>query len=332
MRHGCVVCSKAETAVVRTKSTPQFIAEARKVHGNVYEYSKTNYVNAHTHVVITCVVHGDFMQTPSSHTNTKTGCPKCGNIAVSEKLRNSTEYFIARAREVHGDLYNYNAVEYGTNGRDKVIIGCPQGHQFEQSPEDHLAGKGCIRCAGVVRYTTEEFIAAAREVHGNLYNYELVDYQANNKPVKIICANHGVFKQSYINHVLNKSGCQVCSPVASAPERTIYEEMYRWGLKFRFQKRFPDCRHVGLLAFDFYIPIPNKPGIIVEYDGVQHTQAIEAWGGEEGLIERQTRDRIKDEYCAEKEITMIRITYNDNLDEALINIRHLCREEGLLNE
>jgi hypothetical protein len=330
MRHGCLDCSKAGTAKLRTKDIDKFIADATRVHGAKYDYSKSIYINAHEKLIVGCGVHGDFEVTPSSHTNTGSGCPKCMNDAASERLRMTTEDFIARAREVHGDYYNYGEVVYGKNGRDKVIISCAGGHRFEQSPEDHLVGKGCITCAGTKQYTTAEFIVRAQAVHGAKYDYSEVEYKANDQRVKIKCAKHGMFKQSFVSHVLNKTVCTVCSPRTSKPELYIYETMYAWGLKFKFQKRFNDCKDQTYLAFDFYIPIPNKPGIIVEYDGAQHYKQVELWGGEEGFIIQQRRDGIKNAYCAENNIKLIRIRYDADLDTELGIIKQMCIDEGLI--
>lgn len=327
-RHGCLTCSVKKSAKVRTKTTEQFIEDAMAVHGDVYDYSKTDYKSAHEKVVIGCSTHGDFEQTPSSHVNTKTGCPKCGDDTVAEKNSMTTEDFIARAKEVHGDEFNYDEVEYGKNCRDKVILTCSFGHRIEQAPEDHLSGRGCIECSGVRQYTTEEFIEMARGVHGNKYDYSLVEYTNNDKPVKIICSRHGTFKQAYKHHVLQKGNCPVC--MASIPERRIYHTFQKWGIKFKFQKKFNDCMDKRILRFDFFIPIPNKPGLVVEYDGKQHFEPVELWGGLEGLKNIQRRDGIKNDYCFENDIAIVRIGYDADLRKEVMEIKEICQGEGLL--
>lgn len=58
--------------------TEIFIEKARKIHGDKYDYSKAEYINARTKTCIICPKHGEFWQSPDSHNNQKRGCPKCG--------------------------------------------------------------------------------------------------------------------------------------------------------------------------------------------------------------------------------------------------------------
>jgi hypothetical protein len=67
---------------------------------------------------------------------------KCPNIVSA---LNKNEYFINRAREVHGDKFNYDSVDYKTN-KDNVTIICKEHGPFQQSPGNHLSGKGCLLC------------------------------------------------------------------------------------------------------------------------------------------------------------------------------------------
>ena len=129
---------------MRKLTTEEFIKKAREVHGEKYNYSKVEYKKAQEKVCIICPEHGEFWQEPSNHLN-GCGCPEC--------VRNSwtTEKFIQKAREVHGDKYDYSKVVF--NGvRKKVCIishnldkhGKEIG-EFWQLPLEHLNGRGCER-------------------------------------------------------------------------------------------------------------------------------------------------------------------------------------------
>jgi hypothetical protein len=74
-----------------------------------------------------------------------------------------TKEFIRKAREVHGDTYNYSKVEYGKNAHEKIIIICKQHGEFLQSPNGHLCGRGCIKCINRIkrRSNIKEFIKKA---------------------------------------------------------------------------------------------------------------------------------------------------------------------------
>ena len=126
-------------------SQNEFIRRAKEIHGDKFNYDKVNYINGSTKVIITCPVHGDFLQTPSNHLNG--GCKKCAD-SNRDYLRVTLDQFIDRANKKHKNKYDYSKVNY-VNTKDKVIIGCPIHGDFEQEGNSHLLGIGCPKCAGV---------------------------------------------------------------------------------------------------------------------------------------------------------------------------------------
>ena len=127
-------------------TTEGFIRRATAVHGNKYDYSKSIYVKGNQKVEIVCPKHGSFFQTPDNHINQKQGCPKCGIEKNANAARMTTEEFIRKAREVHGDKYDYSKSVYTTTD-DKVIIICPTHGEFLQTPHCHISNKqGCPIC------------------------------------------------------------------------------------------------------------------------------------------------------------------------------------------
>lgn len=123
-----------------------------------------------------------------------------------KKLTN--EEFIERARNAHGDKYDYSKVDYKGNGI-KVCIICPIHGEFWQTPRNHIKGSECPKCVGKYRYTTEEWIEEAKKVHGDKYDYSNVIYKGAFEKVCIICKKHGEFWQKANNH-LNGDGCKKC--------------------------------------------------------------------------------------------------------------------------
>ena len=102
----------------------EFIERARKVHGNKYDYSKVIYKNSSTKVCIVCPKHGEFWQIPNSHLQ-GIGCPKCGDLKKGEYKKSNTDNFINRAKEVHGNKYDYSKSVY-KGVHDKICIICPE--------------------------------------------------------------------------------------------------------------------------------------------------------------------------------------------------------------
>jgi len=117
-------------------TTETFIEKARRVHGNLYDYSKVVYVNAHTKTIIIDPEFGEFTQTPNAHLRGQGNPTRSG----SEKLTKKS--FINKARKVHGDLYDYSKVVY-VDSRTKVTIIDPEFGDWEQTPGNHLFGRGC---------------------------------------------------------------------------------------------------------------------------------------------------------------------------------------------
>lgn len=137
---GCPKCAG------KHKTTEIFINEAKKVHGDKYDYSKVVYEKNNKKVCIICPKHGEFWMTPNGHLNNR-GCKKCGKEKLKKEFSRTTEMFIEEARKVHGDKYDYSKVNYN-NCKTKVCIICPEHGEFWQVPDSHLRGMGCIQCSG----------------------------------------------------------------------------------------------------------------------------------------------------------------------------------------
>lgn len=210
---GCPRCAKR-----LKKATPDFIYEAKSIHGSLYDYSECNYVTAHQKVRIICPVHGVFLQTPHQHLRGE-GCPSC-----SGKMTITTEEFISRAKEIHGERYGYDRVRY-INGNSKVEITCPIHGVFFQTPQSHLRGNGCAKCGGTATLTNEDFIVRARIIHGWKYDYSEVRYVNIQTPVLISCPSHGVFAQTPASH-LNGSGCPQCAAYARSTKKMNTQEEF----------------------------------------------------------------------------------------------------------
>lgn len=141
---GCPKCGFEKNCENKTLTKEEFIKKAKEVHYNKYEYTKVNYISTQTKVCIICPEHGEFWQTPNSHTQGH-GCPKCRNEATGERCRLSKEDFIKKANEIHHGRYDYHKVKYKNNST-KVCITCPEHGEFWQKPNSHLSDQGCPKC------------------------------------------------------------------------------------------------------------------------------------------------------------------------------------------
>jgi len=106
---GCYQCSLDKKSKNNSKPISKFIKQAKEKHGDLYYYDRVRYTNSRTEVEIVCPIHGPFLQTPNAHLR-GCGCPYCGGTK-----RSNEEKFKEKAREVHGDKYNYDYVKYVNN-------------------------------------------------------------------------------------------------------------------------------------------------------------------------------------------------------------------------
>jgi len=129
--------------------------------------------------------------------------------------RDNKHSFVKKARKIHGNKYSYRRAIYKRSNK-KIDITCKEHGLFQQTPNKHLQGQGCPICAGTYRSNTKEFIKKSISVHGNKYEYDLVDYHNAYSKVKIGCLKHGIFVQDPHDH-LNGKGCPQCKhPVSKA--------------------------------------------------------------------------------------------------------------------
>lgn len=278
----------------------QFIERSRLIHGDKYDYSKAVYVNNRTKVIITCSIHGDFQQIPNSHLQAKNGCPICAGNA-----RYDTKSFIDKAQQIHGNKYNYSAVDYQT-AHIKVVIKCPKHGSFKQSPNAHLSGSGCFKCSILIpsnttRSNTSDFVKKAKELHGDKYSYQQVNYINNYIKVRITCPHHGEFTQSPANH-LKRNGCPRCK--ASKGEEVIAQLLEENNIEFVREYKLPEVEYN--FKYDFYLPALN---ILIEFHGVQHYKSIPFFGGEEALKSNRFRDACKRVLAKETKRRLITVNY-----------------------
>jgi len=188
--------------------TSDFIIAARKVHGDRYDYHNSVYHHRKP-IVITCKIHGDFMQRYDHHIGPRAGgCRQC----YFESLRGNRDTFVEKAKSVHGGKYSYESAKY-SGYKIKTAITCAKHGLFEMSPANHIAGSGCPSCAKEEKLLgLDGFIENAKKKHGNRYIYSISEYNGSDKWLKIICPDHGVFEKTPENHChsTNPQGCPKC--------------------------------------------------------------------------------------------------------------------------
>ncbi|SKA48126.1 hypothetical protein [Photobacterium toruni] len=180
-----------------------FITKAEICHHQRYSYAFFDYINAKTKSTITCPIHGNFNQRPDVHLAGH-GCPAC-----SGKLKKNIDDFITQATTIHHNKYSYGGFIY-KGALQKGVICCQIHGNFEQSPNAHLAGKGCPQCAKNSQYSQTTYIKKANAIHHHNYQYSNTNYTNALQKIDIICLIHGPFTQRADAH-LRGDGCPKCA-------------------------------------------------------------------------------------------------------------------------
>jgi hypothetical protein len=190
----------------RCADTKTFILKARKIHGDRYAYDNVKYEKSASKVLITCNEYGDFCQRAGEHLKGR-GCPRClGGVRGVSVPKHSTEEFVAKCIQVHGDEYDYSKVIY-CGAKHNIIIVCKKHGNFHQRASRHISGRRCPKCT--YRMTTEEFVSKSERIHNKRYSYSKTKYTVGNEKITITCHIHGDFEQRADKH-LSGCGCQKC--------------------------------------------------------------------------------------------------------------------------
>ena len=184
------------------------IGDLNAIHGGKYTYARLNYKNAKGNIVVTCPAHGDFEVSLRSHRYRKSGCRKCADEVRSKRFTKTNIRFIADAKRIHGDRYDYSKTVY-TKARGDVVITCNVHGDFTIIAQNHTRGTGCLKCTGLHRYTTNQWVEEAAKKHGDKYDYLKAVYVRALDKVIITCKIHGDFEQLPSSH-LRGDGCPRC--------------------------------------------------------------------------------------------------------------------------
>lgn len=257
-------------------------------------------------------------------------CQKCGHMV------NKSAWEIEKERKCLGcvhnmeySLYNIGEIINGLKILAKVptvdkrgyvkkeyLCECVIDGKQVQIRESHLKnGVGCMECAGKKRGERQ------RKPHDIYIEEMLVKnpfiqvtgiYIDQNTKIKYICKTCGYMGESLPNNLLRGGGCPACK--MSNGEKRVAKYLTDRNIKFETGYTFKDCKNVFALPFDFYLPEYN---ICIEYDGEQHFEPVEYFGGQEKFQKQKHNDLIKEQYCKNNNIDLCRIKYDQCVSQVL---------------
>lgn len=277
------------------------------------------YITAKTKILHHCLIHDVFWEiAPDKILRRKSGCPKCAKEKRILSKTKSREEYISELSiknpiiELVGD---YLGNKKPTQHRCKI-----HNYIFDSTPNTILNGCGCKYCKS----------EKLKHFHLKTEDYYMEELAEKNQNVKLIgkyydgltstehlCLIHNIKWCPTPTYVLQGGVCPQCKlEKISKGERYIGEWLTNHNFEYESQKKFPDCCNIRPLPFDFYLP--NRK-IAIEYDGKQHYEPIDYFGGQEEFEKRVINDNIKNEYCKNNGISLLRIPYFKNVEEELNN-------------
>lgn len=304
----CGIEKRAKSQALSPDEVKQFIeSKNNNILINPEDYLNTNTKNLK---VICGCCHEMFVTSYSSIMNSDGRCSQCGlKASINTHRENSKKYFYAFA-----DICNemgYTLLSTVDDYKDcytKLRFICPKHGEQSGSYAKFSTGQRCPVCGKEsigtkLSLSKEEAERRINSVNNNvLLNPD--EYLKNSiRNLRILCSCGTEFTTSLVDYEAGANRCWVCSKKESKGELLIREFLEKHHIDFEFQYMFDNCRDVRVLPFDFYLKEYN---LIIEFDGQMHYLPIY---GEEQLAYTQKHDKIKNEYCQNNGIDLLRIPY-----------------------
>ena len=295
----------------KKKTHKEYVTEVAVKNPNIQVVGL--YVNAKTAIEHYCVKHNVYWNITPNNVLNGYGCPECKKEKIQSVCVKSHEQYIDEVKIIN---QNINVVEKYINAKTPIKHYCKIHNIFwDAAPDNILQGGGWIECGKEKscngrRKSHEKYVEEVASINMDI---EVVgEYINAHTPILHRCKIDGHEWMALPMNIIKGVGCPQCNQ--SHGEKQIYQWLDNHHIKYIPQKIFDDCRNKKPLPFDFYIPTYN---ICIEYDGEQHFRIVDYFGGEDGFKQRKNNDEIKNQYCKNNNIHLLRIPYFKNIEEEL---------------
>jgi len=312
-KSGCPRC--AGQIIYKEEAENNVNKRLREINATLRE--PFTYIGAEkTRLKLKCNIDGYEWETHySNFVNNKTGCFRCsGHVLYNYEIVDNINRILKEINATLREPYIH------INNKSKLKLKCKIDNcEWESTYYNFVnSNKGCPKCANVLKLTQEEVEEKILR-QCKIMNYEInkpfVYENTRTLSLEIKCnkCNH-IWNVKLNNFISHKSGCPKCN--TSKGENKIETILKEKNIQYETQKIFYGCIDKGFLKFDFYLPNINT---CIEFDGEQHFKSFKFFGGKEKLKQNKKRDEIKNQYCLENNIDLIRIPYYefDNIEEIL---------------
>lgn len=301
----CPKCLKRKTSKNRNTYNIEYFKKLAIFKNGLCLSDK--YINCNEKLEFQCKLGHIWKAKPSNIVNSNTWCPICNHISPV-----SIEDMQNLAKKKNGECLSNKYI----NGGIKLLWRCDKGHEWMSIPESIHSGSWCPICANKnIPLTIREMQEIAKKRNGECLSETYI-----NSKTKLLwkCENNHQWMATPTN-IKSGKWCPFCK--LSQGEKIINEYLIKNSIIFEREKRFDKCKNNRKLPFDFYLP---KQNICIEYDGEQHFKPIRfnSCSNEYAnklLLRVKQNDAIKNEYCTDNNIRLIRIPYTTNNIEEFLN-------------
>lgn len=308
----CPKCALIFRGIKRNLTTNEFKKRVYRLVGNEYEVLG-EYKKAKSKILMKHVKCGIEFETTPDRFKQGTRCPKCTKEKMIKSLALTSSEFKQRVYDLYGDEYEVlgNYVNAHTPIKVKHLI-C--GRTYTVIPSDLLRNHYCRYCIGNARINTKEFKHKVKTLVGNEYTV-LGEYTNSITPILM---RHNKCKYEFKitpAKFLNGRRCSACKE--STGEALVRQVLTDNNIKYVYGYQISNLIDKGKLHFDFYLP---ECKLAIEYDGLQHYKPIDYFGGEKKFKRQRKHDFMKDKYCKDNGIDLIRIPYTFTTKEQVKQI------------
>lgn len=315
-KYMCNECSDSESRANRRTSYSEV---KRKVEGIGYSLltSECEYKGSSKKIKVMCdkghIYDVDFYSLYQSNRR----CPMCYNEKTRKRLTISYENVLLYIQSIGYELLTCEQ-EY-KDTKSYIMVRCDKGHIYRTRVNTLRSGKRCKTCSTAINSLRRIIPYEERKKYVESFGYEFLvsksEYGKTHEKYKFKCDKGHTYIAS-LSDFQQGCRCPICRTYKG--EKVIAQVLDKYSVSYISQYKFDDCIHILKLPFDFYLP---KYNVCIEYDGKQHYQYVHTWGGMEEFNKRKIRDSIKNEYCRDNGIELIRIPYYEfeNIENILLN-------------
>lgn len=318
----------------RRKTYEQFAKEIDELTNGEYTVEPP-YVNSKTKMTFTHKKCGTTFEMKPNSFLYGHRCPVCSRKSSTKKRTKTQEQFVKEVDDCYGKG-QYTVLGTYVNADTLILVRhnvC--GNKYEARPADLIRDHGCQKCAYQVRSTKigvnqrsslKDVKKEIKDILGS--NYVVLtkdeDYKGNRQKIAIKHLKCGhTYRVAFKDIQRSHTGCPYCAKLKISKGERIIKSLLlnkfnlKEGVDFYYGYIVPDLRDINNLHLDFWFPERN---LAIEYDGKQHFMPINHFGGIASYNIVRKHDQMKDQYCKENYIKLIRISYKNDTPKGILAV------------